>query len=169
MIKFEFNMEHAKTLSSAELKRYFKECDQKWRDQKWRAHPFNVETDWDSYWSALEAYEELFKRKREEEGVITDDEREFRAKHDDVQKRIKIHLEEAMKHLDLAEAISNETGVPFESPISPVSNHYVPRSAERFQKIEELVDDFYDLVMSDYSGDLMPGRFGWQYSAVCYQ
>jgi len=84
----------------------------------------------------------------------------FRLASSVAQKRIDEKL--AMAHAALREAvkISNETGIPFNASISPLSQSYIPVSlAEKFSDLDR---DFINEITDSY------GEYdGWQHSAVC--
>lgn len=98
-------------------------------------------------------------------GVYTRDteyEREFRLARAAAEKRINEKLKVAMDALNEAEEISNETGIPFSSSISPLSQGYTPPGVEdKFPNVSrEFINDLSD-VSNEYDS-------GWQHSAVCY-
>lgn len=87
-------------------------------------------------------------------------ERAFRLASRDAQRRIAEKLEQAMAALNEAEAISEETGVPFSSGISPLGQSYIPASLE--DKYPDVDREFIDDITGSY-GECG----GWQHSAVC--
>ncbi len=99
-------------------------------------------------------------------------EQEFRQAVEGAKDRIEAKLAEANRALQEACKISNETGVPFESPVSSISQAYVPRSFH--EKFDRLItekagykdDFFYSLIgMGEYT--LEDNYDGWEHSAVC--
>lgn len=88
-------------------------------------------------------------------------ERLFRNSIGDASKRIDEKLSLASKYLREAVEISEETGIPFSTGISFLSQGYVPRSFEgKFPDVSrELMSEICE-VHNEYDG--------WQHSAVCY-
>jgi hypothetical protein len=87
-------------------------------------------------------------------------ERAFRVTCDEAQARINQKLKEAMDALTEAENISEETGIPFSSGISPLGQSYVPSTLD--QKHPDIDREFINSVTDSY------GEYeGWQHSAVC--
>lgn len=98
-------------------------------------------------------------------------EQEFKALVDKHQDDINTWLGVARKALGEAVKISQETGVPFYTNISFISQSYRPLKYDEFQDrfkdglnaAEEYEDDLFSKVAGEY-----PGEFtGWQHSAVC--
>lgn len=87
-------------------------------------------------------------------------ERAFRLASRDAQRRINEKLDQAMAALSEAEKISEETGIPFSSGISPLGQSYIPASLE--DKHPDIDRDFVNDITGAY------GEYGgWQHSAVC--
>jgi hypothetical protein len=77
--------------------------------------------------------------------------------------RIDEKLDIAVKAIQEAVEISEETGVPFRSYVSLLGNSYSPDSFERLHGGKELDNDFvYDLTEAYYNCD-----GGWQHSMIC--
>ena len=92
----------------------------------------------------------------------TEFEREFRLAQRAAQKLIDEKLKIAMDALSEAETISTETGVPFMSNISPVSQSFTPSTVKnKFPNIEQYAVQEISGTNNDYGYD------GWQHSAVC--
>ena len=88
-------------------------------------------------------------------------EREYRLAVDAAHDRIYAKLQEAGKLISEAEKISEETGIPFSSGISPLGQSYIPGSLK--EKFPDVDTDFaYEV--ADAHGEYD----GWQHSAVCY-
>ena len=86
---------------------------------------------------------------------------EFEALVNDTNKRIKEKINVAASALREAIAISEETGVPFNSGVSFLRNTYYPSS---FDKLHNNLDpDFVADIAAWRSDDC----WGWQHSAVC--
>lgn len=90
-------------------------------------------------------------------------ERQFRAVAADASRRIEEKLALASKYLDEAVEISDETGVPFHTGISFLSQSYFPgNTGEKFEDVDsEFVNEISGAYHSEY------GEQGWQHSAVC--
>lgn len=93
----------------------------------------------------------------------TEVERSFRAVAADASRRIEEKLALASKYLDEAVEISNETGVPFHTGISFLSQSYFPGNTS--EKFEDVDTDFINDITGAYHSEY--GDEGWQHSAVC--
>lgn len=90
-------------------------------------------------------------------------ERNFRAIATDAHRRIQEKLSLASKYLHEAVEISDETGVPFHTGISFLSQSYFPGNTQ--EKFEDLDSDFVNDITGAYHSEY--GEEGWQHSAVC--
>lgn len=91
-------------------------------------------------------------------------EKEFEAAVAAADAEMKQHLIDAREALAKAKEVSEKYGVPFSSPISNLSNGFIPRSFS--EKFGELDQDFVADISGVYCeyGDYYPG---WVHSAVC--
>ena len=102
----------------------------------------------------------------EEEKEPTELEKEFEKIANDAQTKIDEKLKEAGQALEEAMKISEESGVPFSSDISFLSQSYIPTSFKK--KYPELSIEFVTSVTgayTSYNDDFSYG--GWEHSAVC--
>jgi hypothetical protein len=91
-------------------------------------------------------------------------ERSFRELSNSVNKQIQDKINMASMYLAEAEALSEETGIPFNSSVSRLEQSYFPGSFPA--KFSELEKDFVFNVTNTYSNyDECDG--GWEHSAVC--
>lgn len=91
-------------------------------------------------------------------------ERQFRSAVPDVHALISEKLALSAQYLAEAQKISDDSGIPFYSHISPLSQSYVPNSLqEKWNEVSrEVVQEETEAGSEDdYCG-------GWQHSAVCY-
>lgn len=91
-------------------------------------------------------------------------ENEFRALMSSVGEEIRKRVVEADRLLSEAEDIACEHGIPFETPVSPVNQCYVPVSFHlKFDDLDPgLVAELADM----YSEDIRDGH-GWKFSEIC--
>ena len=90
-------------------------------------------------------------------------ERQFRAAVPAVQALIGEKLDLALKYLQEAEQIADDNGIPFYSPISPLSQSYIPDSLQ--EKWNDVSKEVVQQETETYSEYDFCG--GWQHSAVC--
>lgn len=90
----------------------------------------------------------------------TEVERAYRLAVKDAQRRMSEKMAIASAALDEAVAISEETGIPLDAGISPLSQCYIPQSMQ--EKFPDVDREF----MTELAGAY--GEYdGWQHSAVC--
>ena len=103
---------------------------------------------------------------RNDTGLVSEFERVFLEKNDEVHKQIREKIEEASKILMEAENLSEKYGVPFYSDISGLGQYYTPASLSSLGSDAKWV--LYDFDIPDeclYDGEIYGG--GWQQSAIC--
>ena len=79
--------------------------------------------------------------------------------------KIKLHLDICKKELKKAIKISEQYGIPFESPISPLEQIYYPKSFHKkwnIEKLDLLIED-----QDDFDFDLENSIGTWEFSDVC--
>lgn len=92
----------------------------------------------------------------------TELEKEFVSVSDKFHNEIKKHLKDAREALKKAIDLSEEYGIPFESPISFLCNSYIPSSLHgKFGDIDKDFVAEITGVYNEYDSD------GWEHSAVC--
>lgn len=89
-------------------------------------------------------------------------ERDFRKAVHYADELIQAKLDEASAAINEAVKIAERHGIPFRSHVSPISNHYYPRSLE--QKFEGLDKEFVQTITDTYNEY---ESTGWKHSAVC--
>lgn len=90
-------------------------------------------------------------------------ERSFRRTYFATQDLINEKLAEASRLVSEAVKISEQSGIPFQTDVSHLSNAYFPRS--RLQKFPDLDSEFISDVTEAYSD--YDDKTGWSRSAVC--
>lgn len=81
------------------------------------------------------------------------------------QPQIEEQLDIANKALAEAERLAEQSGVPFYSSVSRISQCYVPRSHS--DKFPDLDRGFVSDAVGVYVRDYLDYGYGWEHSAVC--
>jgi len=150
--------EELSTMSLAEVRAF--------RDDTYRRHSRNLtkggQVNYPLYIKERDHLDVYYQERRVSEGAVPELELEFRSIVKDARARMGAELNLAYEALSRAEDISDETGIPLDAGISPLSQRYIPANS-KFAELDEDVCEEFDVFFEHEYG----GSGGWQHSAVC--